>query len=155
MKVKDLMTKTPYCCMQTDTVQHAAELMKSNDVGALPVVTDCAERKLVGIVTDRDICLKIVGLGKHPTSRVSEAMTRAVASCHIEDTIESCEAKMEDQQVRRIPVVISHGVCIGIVSQADVALHDSPAHLSCTVAAISRPHARSHISARVVSPAAA
>jgi len=116
MTVRDVMTKTPYCCMITDTVQHAAGLMKWNHVGSIPVVNNFKERKLLGIVTDRDICLKIVAAGKQSTSKVSDAMTKTVATSHVDDTIESCEAKMERHRVKRVPVVDSQGVCVGIVT---------------------------------------
>ncbi|SEB63857.1 CBS domain-containing protein [Terriglobus roseus] len=138
MKVKDVMTKVPYCCMQTDTVQYAAELMRRHDVGAIPVVIHREDKKLIGIVTDRDICLKIIGAATSPLTKVSEAMTRKVVSAHPDDTLASCESQMELYQIRRIPVVDSSGTCVGIVSQADVALLDSAQHLAETVAAISR-----------------
>lgn len=154
MKVKELMTKTPFCCLQTDTVQHAAELMKAHDVGSIPVVTDCDVRKLVGIVTDRDICLKIVGAGKASTSKVSDAMTETVVTSHVDDIIGSCEAKMERHQVRRIPVVDSRGICVGIVSQADIALHDSAKHTAQTVVAISRHREKKHAAEHAVAGAA-
>lgn len=146
MKVKDVMTKTPFCCEQKDTAQYAAELMKSHDVGSIPIVNNCDDRILLGIVTDRDICLKIVGAGKASNSLVSEAMTRSVATSHVDDPLDSCEAKMAKHQVRRIPVVDSHGNCVGIVSQADIALHDSADHTSRTVAAISRHYPNKHLS---------
>jgi len=125
-------------------VRHAAELMKSHDVGSLPVVNNCEERKLLGIVTDRDICLRIVGAGKASSSQVVEAMTKSVTANHVDDLLDACEAKMGKYQVRRIPVVDSRGVCVGIVSQADIALHDSAEHISATVAAISKRLPKRH-----------
>jgi CBS domain-containing protein len=149
MKVKDVMTKTPFCCLKTDSIQEATKLMKTHDVGAIPVVSDCESHHLIGIVTDRDICLKIVEPGKAITSKVSEAMTKTVATSHADDTIESCEAQMELYQVRRIPVVDSKGNCVGIVSQADIAFHDSSEHTSRTVAAISRHRTKKHMAEHI------
>ena len=142
MRVKDLMTKTPFCCTEGDTIQHAASLMKQHDVGSVPIVNNCDERKLLGIVTDRDICIKAVAADKGTSSKVSEVMTNALHTCHVDDSVESCEALMERYQVRRVPVVDSHGICVGIVSQADIALRDSAEHSGHTVAAISKhtPH---------------
>ena len=143
MRVKDLMTKTPFCCTEGDTIQHAASLMKMHDVGSVPIVNNCDERKLLGIVTDRDICIKAVATRKETSSiKVSEVMTNALHTCRVDDSVESCEALMERYQVRRVPVVDSHGICVGIVSQADVALRDSDEHTGYTVAAISKhtPH---------------
>lgn len=139
MRVKDLMTKTPFCCTQTDTVQHAAALMKQHDVGAIPVVNNCDERKLLGIITDRDICIKAVAASKGSCAfEVAEVMTASPHSCHVDDTVEACETLMERHQVRRVPVVDSKGICVGIVSQADIALRDSAEHTGHTVAAISQ-----------------
>src|SRR5260370_33786811 len=81
MKVQDIMSKTLSCCAASDTLQNAAQLMKEHDVGAIPVVNDCEERKLLGIITDRDICLNVVAQGDlTSTAKVSEAMTSAPAT---------------------------------------------------------------------------
>jgi len=144
MKVKSIMKKTPFCCRQTDTVQHAAELMKLHDIGSIPVVNDTDERTLIGIVTDRDICLRVIGAGKgRPAVRVGDVMTNAPATCHPDDSVSSCEEIMERQQVRRVPVVDDRGGCVGIVSQADIVLYDSNEQIAHTVAAISKPQPES------------
>lgn len=139
MKVNEVMSKTLVCCTPTDTIQKAAELMNSSDVGAIPVVNDCTERKLLGIITDRDICIKSVAAGKSSSAmKVSDVMSKALVTCGPDESMESCEAKMERNQVRRIPVIDQKGICIGIVSQADIALRDTSEHTSHTVAAISQ-----------------
>ncbi|TCK73555.1 CBS domain-containing protein [Acidipila rosea] len=156
MNVKDVMTTLPYCCKPTDTVQEAALLMKAHDVGAIPVVNDCDEKKLLGIITDRDICLRIAAEGEASGKvKVSEVMTRSVETCQAEDLIESCEAKMAMRQVRRMPVVDKQGICVGIVSQADVALRDTAEHTSYMIAAISRHPAASRKPSSHVAPAGA
>ena len=143
MKVQDIMSKTLSCCAATDTLQKAAQLMKEQDVGAIPVVNDCDERKLLGIITDRDICMKVVAQGNLTSmAMVSEAMTNAPATCRPDESIEGCESLMKRHQVRRIPVVDSSGVCVGIVSQADIALRDTPEHIKDTLAAVSQHRAR-------------
>lgn len=124
------MSKTLSCCAATDTLQKAAQLMKEQDVGAIPVVNDCDERKLLGIITDRDICMKVVAQGNlTSTAKVAEAMTSTLTTCRPDESIEGCESLMKRHQVRRIPVVDSRGVCVGIVSQADIALRDTPEHI--------------------------
>jgi CBS domain-containing protein len=144
MKVKSIMKKTPFCCRKTDTVQHAAELMKLHDVGSIPVVNNTDERTLIGIVTDRDICLRVIGEGRaRPVVRVGDVMTHAPATCHPDDSVSACAAIMERQQVRRVPVVDDRGGCVGIVSQADIVLNDSSEQIAHTVAAISKPHPES------------
>ena len=143
MRVEEMMSKNLFCCTPTDGIQQAAKLMKDNDVGAIPVVNDCNERKLLGIITDRDICVNAVAMGKSiGTTKVSEVMTNKPATCGPEESIEACEATMERNQVRRIPVVDTYGVCIGMVSQADIALHDTAEQTYKTLAAVSRHHAQ-------------
>lgn len=151
MKVQDVMSKTLFCCTSADSIQKAAQLMKDNDVGAIPVVNDCDQRKLLGIITDRDICVKAVAPGKATgTMKVSEIMTKSPVTCGPNDSLESCEALMERNQVRRIPVLDARGACIGVIAQADIALHDTPEHISKTIAAVSqhRAHARGPVAAR-------
>src|SRR5260370_18280365 len=129
MKVEEMMSKNLFCCTPTDGIQQAAKLMKDNDVGAIPVVNDCNERKLLGIITDRDICVNAVAMGKSiGTTKVSEVMTNKPATCGPEESIEACEATMERNQVRRIPVVDMDGVCIGMVSPAHIALPHTAEH---------------------------
>jgi len=96
MNVKDIMSKTLFCCTPEDGIQKAAELMKANDIGSIPVVTNCSDRKLLGIVTDRDICVKAVAAGKSNVSvKVSEVMTKTPATCRPDESVEACEALME------------------------------------------------------------
>jgi len=150
MKVQDVMSKTLFCCTPADSVQKAAELMKANDVGSVPVVNDCNERKLLGIVTDRDICVKAVASGKsNSTLKVSEVMTKGPVTCGPDESIEECEAKMVRNQVRRIPVIDSRGICIGVVAQADIALRDTAEHTHHTVAAISQHRSQPQMAAQV------
>lgn len=149
MKVKEVMSKTLYCCTPTDTIQKAAELMKDNDVGAIPVVNDCKERKLLGIITDRDICVKVASTGKSTVAvKVGEVMSKSPTTCKPDDTLEACEMKMEQKQVRRIPVVDASGKCVGLVAQADIALRDTPLHIHHTLAAISQHHAHPQAAAQ-------
>jgi CBS domain-containing protein len=76
-KCNEVMTKNPVCCLPTDLVSKAAELMKSKDIGPVPIIENEQTRKLVGIVTDRDLALKIVAEGRDPKSTKAEAvMTR-------------------------------------------------------------------------------
>ena len=139
MNVKDVMSKTLFCCTPDDAIQSAAELMKNNDVGAIPVVNDCTERRLVGIITDRDICIKVVAAGKSTgTMKVSDVMSKKMVTCGPDESLDACEAKMERNQVRRIPVIDAKGACIGIVAQADIALRDTAEHTQHIVAAISQ-----------------
>ena len=78
MHVKDIMTKDPACCDKDASVQDAAKLMVGNDCGEIPVVD--GEGGLVGVVTDRDICCRVVAEGKSPDTPVGDIMTRSVVT---------------------------------------------------------------------------
>jgi CBS domain-containing protein len=122
MKCSEVMTVNPSCCLTTDTVYQAAQLMKSEDVGPIPILNDAENRKLEGIVTDRDIVLQVVAEARDPkNTRVSEIMTKDVATCRVDDEASKALHLMEKHQVRRIPIVNDSGQLAGIVSQADVA----------------------------------
>jgi CBS domain-containing protein len=122
MRCNEIMTVNPSCCLVTDTVHRAAQLMKSEDVGPIPILDDLETRRLAGVVTDRDIVLKLVAKDLDPnTTRVSEIMTTDVITCRVDDDAHEAVRLMEKHQVRRIPIVNDNGQLAGIVSQADVA----------------------------------
>lgn len=121
MRVRDVMTTDPSCCIPDDTVIRAARMMKYMDTGVVPVVESDRSRKLVGIVTDRDLCLAIVAEGQDPKSmHVQRCMTTAVVTCEADESVETVLALMRDNQIRRLPVVDRQGYVEGIVSMADL-----------------------------------
>ncbi len=142
-KCADLMTKEPVCCVPTDTAARAAQLMKDANVGPIPVVADAQTKRLVGIVTDRDLALKVVAEGRDPnTAKVSEVMTREPVACRPEDEARKAVDLMAERQLRRIPVVDEGGKIVGIIAQADVAIKaDAPRKTADVVEEISRPRA--------------
>jgi len=122
MKCSEVMTKDPSCCVPTDTVFEAAQLMKTEDVGPIPIVKDKDSNRLEGIVTDRDLALKVVAEALDPkTTKVQDVMTTSVISCRPEDNVNEVIALMEKHQVRRIPIVDSSDRLVGIIAQADIA----------------------------------
>jgi CBS domain-containing protein len=122
MKCSEVMTKDPSCCLPTDTVFEAAKLMKSEDVGPIPVVSDNEGKTLEGIITDRDLTLKIVAEGLDPKSKkVKDVMTTEVVTCGPDDNANQALELMEHHQVRRIPIVNENKRLVGIIAQADVA----------------------------------
>ncbi|MCA1559806.1 MAG: CBS domain-containing protein [Acidobacteria bacterium] len=121
-KCKDVMTKDPAACEPGDSVVKVAQIMKREDVGAVPVVDSKASRKLVGIVTDRDLVVKVVAEGRSlEGATVRDALTSDPASCHDEDDVDRAVKLMAELQVRRMPIVDATGRLAGIISQADVA----------------------------------
>lgn len=118
-KCREVMTKDPASCSASETVTKVAGLMKQHDVGSVPVVES---DRLVGIVTDRDIVLKVVAGGRNPEqSAVKEAMTPNPVSCKEDDDLEYALRLMKERQVRRMPIVDGGGRLTGIIAQADVA----------------------------------
>lgn len=119
---EEVMTPNPVCCLPSDNVKLVAELMKSKNVGPLPVIDNHETQKLIGIITDRDLAMKIVGEGLDPRStRVEAVMTRKVLTCRADDDLQRALDAMSEHQVRRIVVVDGSNKVLGIISQADVA----------------------------------
>ena len=122
MKCKEIMTKNPICCLPGDTVDQAAQLMKDEDVGPVPVVADQQTKRLLGIVTDRDLAVKVVAEARQIAAvKVEEVMSRNPVTCHANDDLQKAIDAMEEHQVRRIPVVDDDNRIIGIIAQADIA----------------------------------
>lgn len=119
---RDVMTVDPVCCLGSATVDQVAQMMRSEDVGPVPVVDNFQTKMLIGIVTDRDLAIKVVAEGRDPgATRVQDVMTRDVATCQPEDDLQAALDKMAAYQVRRIPVVDHYGAIVGIIAQADIA----------------------------------
>lgn len=119
--VKDVMTPNPKTVTEKDTVQEVARLMRDHDTGVIPVVAD-GGRKVIGVITDRDIVIRLIADGKDSkSSKVSEAMTRKVYSVRDTEPLNKVFQVMSDQQVRRVPVVNESNELVGIISLADVA----------------------------------
>jgi CBS domain-containing protein len=123
-KCNEVMTKDPVCCLPADLVTKVAELMKSEHVGSIPVVDNEQTKKLVGIVTDRDLALKIVADKLDAKStKVEMVMTRKLVTCHAEDDLQKAVDAMSENQLRRIPIVDADNKILGIIAQADVMMH--------------------------------
>jgi len=121
MKVQDVMTKDPVCVTPGASIREAAQLMQREDIGIVPVVDEQGTKRLVGVVTDRDIAIRIVAEGRGGDTRVSEIMsTRDLATCSADDDIAEVMEAMADEQVRRIPIIDGGGLLVGIVAQADI-----------------------------------
>ena len=140
MRVRDVMTQHPVCCRAGDSAQYVAKALRNEDIGSLPVVADLDSRRLVGIITDRDLCCSIVARGLDPATTTIEAyMKRNPVSCRAEQSLDACEKLMQIHQVRRLPVVDGKSRCVGMVSQADLARSEQPDKVHRTVAEISKP----------------
>lgn len=141
MTCAEVMTPSPSCCQPNHTVVDAAAVMRRADVGLVPVVSEDSPGRLIGVLTDRDLALKVVGEGRDPRSTsVSEVMTADPIACQPEATVETVMDLMASHQVRRVPIVDASGAIIGIVAQADIATRlSSPVDTGHVVQAISEP----------------
>ena len=121
-KCEEVMTKNPVCCLPSDNVAKVAEMMKRENIGPIPVIENEQTRKLVGIVTDRDLAMKIVAEGRDAKStKVEVVMTHKVVTCRADDDLQKALDTMSEHQLRRIPIVDKENRILGIISQADVA----------------------------------
>ena len=139
-KCNEVMTKNPVCCLPGDLVAKAAGLMKSGNIGSIPVIENGQTKKLVGIVTDRDLALKVVAEGRDAEStKVESVMTARVVTCRAEDDLQKALDAMAEHQLRRIPVVDNDNKILGIIAQADVATRvNQPEKTAAMVKEISR-----------------
>ena len=124
MRAERLMSQPVVTCNRSDALSVAAHLMWTLDCGVVPVVDD--DDVLVGIVTDRDVCMAAYTQGR-PLQDIplSTAMSQRVWSCGAGDSIGSVAKLMKKKQVRRVPVIDGNGRPLGIISLADIARHAS------------------------------
>ena len=145
MTCKDVMTDNPECCVPSDAVSRAAEIMMYEDVGPVPVVRDRSSRTLVGLITDRDIAVKVVAAGMDPRlTNVGDVMSKDLVTCRVTDDYSNALHAMARHQVRRIPILNDDGSLAGIISQADIARQSSEKELGEVVEEISEPAGLNH-----------
>jgi CBS domain-containing protein len=154
MQVEHLMTKQVKSCSPDDTLERAAQLMWEGDCGCLPVCAGNGINPVVGVITDRDICMSALFQGKPLGElRVSGAMAKQLLACKARDALSVAESTMRRARVRRLPVIDDRGALIGIIALADLAREAvrehaatnksvSEAHVGDTLAAICGPTRR-------------
>jgi CBS domain-containing protein len=118
MKVKDCMTRDVQLIGPDETIADAARAMAKCDCGALPVASP---DRLLGMITDRDICVRAIARGRGPDAKVRDVMSSEVMYCYDDEKIEDVLENMGDIQVRRLPVVDRNKRLVGIVALSDMA----------------------------------
>lgn len=118
---RDLMSDDPVCIVSSTTAEEAAGLMEKYDVGSLPVIETESSRRLVGIVTDRDLALRVLGRGISGNLPIGDIMSGNPYCARPDDSLDAVEDLMAKHQVRRIPVVDEQGCILGMIAQADLA----------------------------------
>jgi CBS-domain-containing membrane protein len=153
MKVRDLMTANVSCVRSSESLSVAARVMWDRDCGAIPVVDDERGKYVVGMLTDRDICMAAWSKDQ-PLSAipVREAMASSVIGCSPDDNLTDVEALMQTKQLRRIPVVDEENELFGILSLADIARSaaapfargekPAPSEIASTLGRIVQPRAQ-------------
>ena len=145
MVARDAMTISPATLTADMSVAYAAELMRDWDTGIIPVVDDGVSRRLVGVITDRDIVVRCLAARHIDTCAVVCHMTtQSLVTVSGNTPLETCIERMEEAQVRRLPVVEDDGRLIGMVSLADIARKlwaTEPKSVAALIAGISQPKA--------------
>jgi len=140
MTVQEIMTKNPTCCTPETLLDEVARLMVECDCGAIPIVEDMKNKRPVGIVTDRDIIIRVLAKGEDCLRKGAEAaMTPTTETIRADANIREAEAIMKEKQIRRIIVVDDEDTCVGILAQADIARHRSDVETGDVVEEISEP----------------
>ena len=135
--VREAMTENPRTATSSQTLTEAAQMMKGEDAGSLPVVDG---GRLVGIVTDRDIVIRAVAEGVDPRGlTVGDVATAHVIAITADETLDEALALMEQYQVRRLPVIERDDQVVGILAQADVALNVREKRAGEVLEEISKP----------------
>jgi CBS domain-containing protein len=140
MKCSEVMTDNPVCCLPNDSVSRAARVMRREHIGPVPVGSDERTKDLIGIVTDRDLAIKVVAESRDPNrTTVADVMTHTIVVCREDDDLSSAIAAMEEYQIRRIPVIDQGGRLVGVISQQDVTIRvHQPASTAVMIEEISR-----------------
>jgi CBS domain-containing protein len=141
MNCQDVMTRAPVSCVPDDLVVDVARLMRTQDIGSIPVVSDHETQRLVGMLTDRDLAVRVIAEGRDPRETpVRDVMSMQPVTCQATDVYQQALQAMGEHQVRRIPVVDGEGRLAGIIAQADVATRlAQPSTTGAIVEAISEP----------------
>jgi CBS domain-containing protein len=134
--ISELMTKSPRTVTVDSTVAEAARAMRDEDAGVIPIVEG---ERVVGVVTDRDVAIRVVAEGKDPqATKVTEIASKDLVTIDPQQDLDEALRLMAQHQVRRLPVVEEDGKLVGIVAQADIAKHADEARTGAVVEQISQ-----------------
>src|SRR5262249_1291734 len=138
--VRDVMTGDPVCCTKDTSLTDVARMMVDQDCGAIPVVENPQIRRLLGVVTDRDIVCRTLANGRDPFQMaVGDCFTSEVIAVRPDTTLDECAKLMKQHQLRRILVKDASGNCVGLVAQADLAQQAPERETGKVVQKVSQP----------------
>jgi CBS domain-containing protein len=137
MRVSEVMTREVRICTPGTSIREVARLMAEIDAGAMPVGEN---DRLIGMITDRDIAIRAVAVGKGPDTPVREVMSEHVHYCYDDQDLDQITQEMASARVRRLPVINRDKRLVGILSVGDVARKDdNQGDVARTVASVSTP----------------
>jgi CBS domain-containing protein len=140
VQVKEIMTADPACCISETALQEVAQMMVDHDCGEIPVVENMKTKLPIGVITDRDIVCRTVARGINPLDlTVADCMTKPCVTVTPDMSVEECSRIMEENKIRRVPVVDASGCCCGIVALADIALYAKQSLTAEVVKEVSEP----------------
>lgn len=143
MRALDIMTPNPRVVTPDEPLVRVAEIMRDYDVGMVPVVGDRSTMRVVGVITDRDIAIRHVAACIHHDCAAGEIMSQDVLhTVEPDDDIETAMTLMRIEKIRRVLVVAPNGRLLGVISQADLLLHEGQEHpiaVERVLASISEP----------------
>lgn len=138
MKVEDVMHKGASCVQPDAPIKEIAALMKKDDIGSVLV---CENDRLAGVITDRDLVLRLLGEGSDPSMKTArDVMTKGVVYCRTDQPIEDAIHLMENKAIRRLPVINEDKRLVGMLSLGDVAHHTGQELTGELVQAVATPH---------------
>jgi len=140
MQVKEIMTADPACCISETALQEVAQMMIDHDCGEIPVVGNKETKLPIGVITDRDIVCRTVARGLNPLDlTAADCMSTPCVTVTPDMSVEECSRILEENKIRRVPVVDADGSCCGIVAVADIALHAKRSEAAEVVKEVSEP----------------
>jgi len=135
--VREIMSKDVQCANPETTLKDAASTMKTRDIGSMPV---CEGRRVVGVITDRDIAIRGVAEGRDPGStRVRDVMSKEIVSVREDSDLKEAERLMQDRQLRRLPVLNGEGDLVGYLAMAKIARTERPEEAGKVLQGVSQP----------------
>jgi CBS domain-containing protein len=151
MQVRQIMTADPACCASGTSLQDVAQMMIDHDCGEIPVVDNTEDNMPIGVITDRDIVCRTVARELNPLDLTAgDCMTTPCVTVTPDMSVDECCRILEDNKIRRVPVVDAGGCCCGIVALADIALHAKNKETAEVVKEVSEPSASASAAGRSV-----
>jgi CBS domain-containing protein len=139
MRCDELMKKEPTCVKENEPVQSAAQRMREQNIGFLPICD--GNGKPIGTVTDRDLTIRVLAQGKNGTTRIAEVMSRDVVACQESEDIGKASQLMAQNRKSRIMVTDNAGKLVGVISLSDIAHQDS-GHAARTIREVTNREVR-------------